>query len=210
MHLLLEQCTGQKKLSSGWELMPNKPKSRLTKEQKQFLEDKYYQGEKQNMKYNAVDVAHEMEILINGNEYVFEPYQWLKPSQIKSFWSRLTKNRRRSSEKQTITTYNTTSIDDDDDDDDQEEADEDESFEEIAHEVKQKLLKKQGKMVHEVAKDSSATLEMVPLSMKTKQSQRSMDNLANQQRKKRSIGKQSFVTIAFNKCLSLIFLMYIS
>jgi len=160
----------------------------LTEAQKQFLEDKYNRGEQQKMKFNANDVAREMETLMNGNEYVFEPYQWLKPSQIQSFWSRLTKNRRRSSQKKATSNETTTPIDDIDNPEEEEEED-DELFEEVAGDIKRNLLKKKEQINQKTTKDSSGTDNSPTLSKKTKQSQRSMDNLAEQQLKKRSVHK---------------------
>ncbi|CAF2996833.1 unnamed protein product [Rotaria sp. Silwood2] len=175
----------KKPLSYGWALTHKKTNHRLTPEQKKFLEDKYNQGEKENMKCTSVDVAHEMEILMNGNEYVFEPYQWLKSSQIQSFWSRLTKARRQSSQNHATTNDNKNNINTNY----EYEADEDDLFEQVAYEVKEKILQKREQIIDKPVNDSVVTVEMSSLSMKKKQSQRSMDDFTGQQRKRRSVDK---------------------
>lgn len=106
------------------------------------------------MKFNAIDVANEMEVLMDGNEYVFEPYQWLKPSQIQSFWSRLTRNRRRSSQQQTL-------LDNDRDETNEDDTDDrggNDLFEDITYEVEKTLLQRNSERVQ-----SSRASDQMPL-----------------------------------------------
>ncbi|CAF1262371.1 unnamed protein product [Didymodactylos carnosus] len=82
--------------------MAKKSNVQFSQQQKDFLTQKYDEGETTGMKSDPVSVAQEMQILWdNTGDYVFDPEQWLTPQQIKSFWSRLTRNRRKSSKQQT-------------------------------------------------------------------------------------------------------------
>ena len=172
-------------LNPGWALFRKKPNRRLSTEQKRFLEGKYYEGEAKNMKYNAVDVANEMEVLMDGNEYVFEPYQWLKPSQIQSFWSRLTRNRRQLSQQPTTMNNNI----DDSTQDEEDESDQDDLFEEIAQEIKRKMSEEDNQFVQTSTTSSGIILENSSLSTQKKRSRTSTDHLLEHKRQRRSTRK---------------------
>jgi hypothetical protein len=140
------------------------------------------------MKYNAVDVANEMEVLMNGNEYVFDPDQWLTSTQIQCFWSRLTKTRRQTSQKQSKENSSDAQIEETDEGNGIEERDEDdEIFEQASNEVKTRLsTKKEEQERRKKLYSTSTNIESPSLSRKTKQDQRSSDNLTAQQQIKRS------------------------
>ena len=160
--------------------MRNKTNTRLTEEQKKYLVDKYDKGETEKMKFNAVDVANEMEVLMKDNEYVFEPHQWLKATQIQCFWSRLTRVRRQASQ-------NKHSQQTRQDDDDDESEYEDELFEQTAQEAKIGLFKRKNEQEHKAEQSSSSPGFDSPSSLrKTKVNQRSSEDLPHEQPPKRS------------------------
>ena len=133
------------------------------------------------MKFNAVDVANEMEVLMNDNEYVFEPHQWLRATQIQCFWSRLTRVRRQASQKKQSQNKN-----EDDDEDDDEFEHEDELFERTAQEAKIRLSKKKKEQEQEEPFSPSPALDSPSSLRKTKADQRSSEDLTHDQPSKRS------------------------
>ena len=59
-----------------------------------FLTQKYDEGERNGLKWDASAVEEEMHNAMENGQYLFEPSQWLSSSQIKSFFTRLTRKRR--------------------------------------------------------------------------------------------------------------------
>ena len=132
------------------------------------------------MKFNSVDVANEMEVLIEGDDYVFEPHQWLRPAQIQSFWSRLTKTRRQSTLIK-VTTDEQESSDDNSEDED----DTDGRFEQVADEAKAHLAQSTTRSQSRVALQTVGNNVSQSLPTRGRQTLRSMDDLAPEQKKTR-------------------------
>jgi hypothetical protein len=94
----------------GWALSESETVVRYSPEQVKYLTDKYNEGEANGQKWNPSTVAlvsnlkndqnfrsnflQEMETKEENGQFVFEPHQFLTPTQIRSFFSRLTATRR--------------------------------------------------------------------------------------------------------------------
>jgi hypothetical protein len=95
----------------GWALSKSKTMIRYSPEQIKYLIEKYNEGEASGHKWNPSAVSsvsnlkndqnfasklffQEMETKEENGQFVFEPHQFLTPTQIRSFFSRLTAARR--------------------------------------------------------------------------------------------------------------------
>lgn len=76
----------------GWALKKEKRYSRFSQKVKDFLTDLFKKGEESGRKENPTAVALEMRNLVEDGRRKFSPCEWLQPSQISSFFSRLTVN----------------------------------------------------------------------------------------------------------------------
>lgn len=73
----------------GWALKTNKSRPRLGEKVKQFLIEKYEDGERSGNKADPIAVAREMKFKRNENgELFFAPEEWKTAQAIKSFFSR--------------------------------------------------------------------------------------------------------------------------
>ncbi|CAF4146057.1 unnamed protein product [Rotaria sordida] len=62
--------------------------------QRAYLHQKYNEGETSGAKWDAATVAQHMETAKENGKFIFEPDQFLTASQIKSYFSRVTRKRR--------------------------------------------------------------------------------------------------------------------
>uniref|UniRef100_A0A8W8LUZ6 C2H2-type domain-containing protein n=1 Tax=Magallana gigas TaxID=29159 RepID=A0A8W8LUZ6_MAGGI len=76
----------------GWALKKEKRYSRFSQKVKDFLTDLFKKGEESGRKENPTAVALEMRNLVEDGRKKFSPCEWLQPSQISSFFSRLAVN----------------------------------------------------------------------------------------------------------------------
>ena len=84
-----------KPLRKGWALQQKRAAVRFTPNQKRYLPEIFDIGIERKKKSDHNAVAEEMKTLRNENgNYRFTTAEWLKPSQILSFWSRESKYRR--------------------------------------------------------------------------------------------------------------------
>ncbi|CAF1271199.1 unnamed protein product [Didymodactylos carnosus] len=159
-------------LTCGWALMAKKSNVQFSQQQKDFLTQKYDESETTGMKSDPVSVAQEMQILWDNNgDYVFDREQWLTSQQIKSFWSRLTRNRRKSSKQQTTVQKQE---DDDEEDDRDDENDNDYNSFQLRQQAKTLLSAKEQQQQGQQTSSSFNT-------RKAKTENRFSQDLTNQQ-----------------------------
>ncbi|CAF3420316.1 unnamed protein product [Rotaria socialis] len=82
-------------LSNGWALPKIRKVTRLTPKQLEYLTNKFNDGIKNNIRWKPETVAAEMECLKEKGAFVFAEKEFLKASQIRSYFSRLKSNRQK-------------------------------------------------------------------------------------------------------------------
>ncbi|CAF1589072.1 unnamed protein product [Rotaria magnacalcarata] len=82
-------------LSKGWALSLSKINTRFTELQKKYLNDAYIKGEETGFKYNPDTLSLEMPFVKDNGQFRFAPDECLTASQIKIFFSCLTRKRRK-------------------------------------------------------------------------------------------------------------------
>ncbi|CAC5375995.1 unnamed protein product [Mytilus coruscus] len=81
---------GDSTLQSGWGLKWDRKSVRFSLKTKNYLKDIFDSGEKNGQKANASNVAKNMRISRdNTGKKIFSPHEYLQPSQIVSYFSRL-------------------------------------------------------------------------------------------------------------------------
>ncbi|CAF2128879.1 unnamed protein product [Rotaria magnacalcarata] len=107
-----------------------KPKKNFT--QRSYLEDKYNEGEKSGAKWDPAKVAEDMQVIQSDGRFIFEPDQFLTTSQTKSYFSRLTRERRKHGNlTQNIMSTSTTTTSSDDEAQEEEEEEEEEDVNDL-------------------------------------------------------------------------------
>ncbi|XP_061195035.1 uncharacterized protein LOC133203221 [Saccostrea echinata] len=76
----------------GWALKKEKRYCRFSQKVKNFLTELFKKGEESGRKENPTAVALEMQTMMEDGRRKFSPCEWLQPSQISSFFSRLAIN----------------------------------------------------------------------------------------------------------------------
>ncbi|CAF1460275.1 unnamed protein product, partial [Rotaria sordida] len=76
-------------LTQHWASQKNKPNVHFNGKQKQFLQQKFYEGVETGMKWDPARVTEDMEMLTSNGGYVFNNDECLTQAQIKSYFSRL-------------------------------------------------------------------------------------------------------------------------
>ena len=97
----------------GWSLKKERKIIRHSQKVKTYLTDVFNKGAKTGKKANAATVAIEMRTLCEDGQRKFSPHEWLQPSQITSFFSRLALNSRQGKQKRKVTQDNENEDDDD-------------------------------------------------------------------------------------------------
>jgi hypothetical protein len=82
--------TSQQKLQQGWALKKPRKFARFSAKVKEFLDTVFHEGEEAGRKAIPVEVSHRMRYLRNiDGQKLFHPDEWLQPSQINSYFGRL-------------------------------------------------------------------------------------------------------------------------
>jgi len=82
-------------LTDGWALPKIRKVTRLTPKQIEYLTNKFNDGIKNNIRWKPEAVVAEMECLKDRGVFVFSDNEFLKASQIRSYFSRLKSNRQK-------------------------------------------------------------------------------------------------------------------
>ncbi|CAF1372488.1 unnamed protein product [Rotaria sordida] len=82
-------------LSKGWALSLPKTKTRFTDKQKKYLVDAYNDGEETRFKSKPETLSLEIPFVKENDRFKFSPDEYLTASQIKSFFSSITRKRRK-------------------------------------------------------------------------------------------------------------------
>uniref|UniRef100_A0A8W8HL56 C2H2-type domain-containing protein n=1 Tax=Magallana gigas TaxID=29159 RepID=A0A8W8HL56_MAGGI len=89
-HHTLVKNSSVEKLQQGWALKKTMKFARFSSKVKDFLHRVFQEGEESGRKVIPVEVSQRMKSLRNSTgEKFFNPNEWLQPSQINSFFSRL-------------------------------------------------------------------------------------------------------------------------
>lgn len=92
-HHTLVKNSSVEKLQQGWALKKTRKFARFSSKVKDFLHRVFQEGEESGRKAIPVEVSQRMKSLRNSTgEKFFNPDEWLQPSQINSFFSRLSLN----------------------------------------------------------------------------------------------------------------------
>ncbi|CAF1356373.1 unnamed protein product [Adineta ricciae] len=119
-------------LKEGWALFHPRPKVTFTLVQRSYLIEKYDEGEKTGAKCDPSKLAEQMQTARIKDEFMFQPDQFLTTSQIKSYFSRLTRERRKNTkESQTTMKQCKKSAKDDEDYQSEEDSDDGDEFESV-------------------------------------------------------------------------------
>ncbi|XP_062571575.1 uncharacterized protein LOC134233610 [Saccostrea cucullata] len=93
LHSVEDSNSSRKKLPQGWALKKARKFARFSVKVKEFLIRVYQEGEKSGRKANPNEVAQQMRSLRHSNgEKFFTSEEWLQPSQINSYFGRLSLN----------------------------------------------------------------------------------------------------------------------
>lgn len=88
-HTLVKNSSVEK-LQQGWALKKTRKFARFSSKVKDFLHSVFQEGEESGRKAIPVEVSQRMKSLRNSTgEKFFNPDEWLQPSQINSFFARL-------------------------------------------------------------------------------------------------------------------------
>jgi len=82
-------------LTDGWDLPKPRKVTRLTPKQTEYLTNKFNDGVKNNKRWKPEAVTTEIECLKDKGVFVFAENEFLKASQIRSYFSRLKSNRQK-------------------------------------------------------------------------------------------------------------------
>jgi hypothetical protein len=82
-------------LTDGWDLPKPRKVTRLTPKQTEYLTNKFNDGVKNNKRWKPEAVTAEIECLKDKGVFVFAENEFLKASQIRSYFSRLKSNRQK-------------------------------------------------------------------------------------------------------------------
>jgi hypothetical protein len=100
--IVLQNATGTRTLNSikpnltdGWALPKVRKVTRLTSKQIEYLTGKFNDGIKNNIRWKPEAVAAEMECLKDKGVFVFADNEFLKASQIRSYFSRIKSSRQK-------------------------------------------------------------------------------------------------------------------
>ncbi|XP_061181194.1 uncharacterized protein LOC133189818 [Saccostrea echinata] len=92
-HSLEDSNLSGKKLPQGWALKIARKFARFSTRVKEFLQRVYHEGEESGRKAIPIEVAQRMRSLRDSNgEKFFSSEEWLQPSQINSYFGRLSLN----------------------------------------------------------------------------------------------------------------------